>query len=377
MAARTLLRPGAIRHLGSTSTAFSPPMRRYLYQQSGGPLPIISLANRTVPRRAGRFPLPQGPHSIQRCQITSTGVRMDKIDAKAEEKIAKQKIEPDPAHVSTASSVRPVLSELSQGDQGKETDMLAGIRTDLSTVKDTFALKEVPREAYYLGLAGVLPYLATSLTTVYLAWDVKYAAEAGTGFLLSGPTAEAFLKFLEPIQIGYGAVIISFLGAIHWGLEYAGYGGHHSYRRYAIGVLAPAIAWPSVLMPAEYALISQFAAFNLLYFLDAKATVRGWTPPWYGTYRFVLTFIAGASIVVSLIGRGEIVNMLGHAPSAGDKVNQLKETQTTSLEEEENEKRAHLATQEEESKAEESKDEESKDEESKDEENKEEGSKKE
>ena len=37
---------------------------------------------------------------------------------------------------------------------------------------------------------------------------------------------------------------------------------------------------------------------------DAKR--RGWVPNWYGVYRFVLTFIVGASIVLSLIGRGEL-----------------------------------------------------------------------
>ena len=73
--------------------------------------------------------------------------------------------------------------------------------------------------------------------------------------------------------------ILSFLGAIHWGLEYAGYGGYHSYRRYAFGVIAPAVAWPTMLMPIEYALITQFLAFNFLYFADTRATVRGWAPP--------------------------------------------------------------------------------------------------
>jgi hypothetical protein len=101
--------------------------------------------------------------------------------------------------------------------------------------------------------------------------------------------------------------IISFLGAIHWGLEYAGYGGNHSYRRYAYGVIAPAVAWPTIFMPVEYALITQFLAMIFQYFSDAKATVRGWCPPWYNTYRFVLTFFAGASIVLSLIGRGQII----------------------------------------------------------------------
>lgn len=59
-------------------------------------------------------------------------------------------------------------------------------------------------------------------------------------------------------------------------------------------------------MPVEYALITQFLAIIFQYFSDARATVRGWCPPWYNTYRFVLTFFAGASIVLSLIGRGQI-----------------------------------------------------------------------
>jgi hypothetical protein len=98
------------------------------------------------------------------------------------------------------------------------------------------------------------------------------------------------------------------LGAIHWGLEYAGYGGYHSYRRYVYGVVAPAIAWPTIFMPVEYALITQFLAFNFMYFADARATAKGWFPAWYGTYRFVLTFFVGASIVFTLVGRGQIVS---------------------------------------------------------------------
>jgi len=141
--------------------------------------------------------------------------------------------------------------------------------------------------------------------------------------------------------------IISFLGAIHWGLEYAGYGGHQSYRRYAIGVVAPAVAWPTLLMPVEYALITQFLAFNFLYFADARATVRGWCPEWYSVYRFVLTFIVGASIVVSLVGRGQIVKQDGTLKSATDYIKADRDAQWEALEREEKEKRAALAEEEE------------------------------
>ena len=76
-------------------------------------------------------------------------------------------------------------------------------------IKETFSLAEVPRDALTLGLAGVVPYLATSLQTVYLAYETNLAAAGGSGLILSGQTAELALHLLEPIQVGYGAVVSS------------------------------------------------------------------------------------------------------------------------------------------------------------------------
>ena len=56
-------------------------------------------------------------------------------------------------------------------------------------------------------MAGVLPYLGTALSTTYLAWDINHASLTGQGFLVSGPTAEVMLHIIEPLQIGYGAVV--------------------------------------------------------------------------------------------------------------------------------------------------------------------------
>lgn len=122
--------------------------------------------------------------------------------------------------------------------------------------------------------------------------------------------------------------IISFLGAIHWGLEFAAYGGRHGNPRYIIGVLAPAVSWPTMLMPIEYALITQFVAFTGLYFADASAAKRGYAPPWYNTYRFVLTFITGLSIVVSLIGRGQIAQKDTTLPEPAERVRRMWERQS-------------------------------------------------
>jgi hypothetical protein len=102
-----------------------------------------------------------------------------------------------------------------------------------------------------------------------------------------------------------------------------------------IGVLAPAVAWPSVLLPVQYALIAQFLAFNFLYYADSRACRRGWAPPWYGTYRFVLTFIVGAAIVVSLIGRGELIGRVGQVPGPIDRVRATQAMQEKFKQEEE------------------------------------------
>ena len=83
-----------------------------------------------------------------------------------------------------------------------------GIRADMETIKDTFALNEVPKESLYIGAAGVIPYAATSISTVYLAWDVNHAAASGgQGILFSPETAHQLLDLITPIQIGYGAVV--------------------------------------------------------------------------------------------------------------------------------------------------------------------------
>lgn len=119
----------------------------------------------------------------------------------------------------------------------------------------------------------------------------------------------------------------------------------HGYPRYAYGVIAPAVAWPTILLPVEYALISQFCAFTFLYFADARAVVRGWAPQWYSTYRFVLTFIVGASIVASLIGRGQIADQINKLPSPADRVKALRDMQLDAMEAEEREKRARIAAE--------------------------------
>ncbi|KAL4921755.1 hypothetical protein BDW62DRAFT_116590 [Aspergillus aurantiobrunneus] len=221
----------------------------------------------------------------------------------------------------TTALVRYASTSPNKSDE--DVDVMAGIKGDAKVIKETFSLEAVPKDALYLGMAGVVPYLATSLETVYLAYEINHANATGDGLIFSGQSAELALHMLESVQIGYGAVILSFLGAVHWGLEWAGYGGRSGYRRYAAGVIAPAVAWPTLLLPVEHALITQFLAFTFLYYNDARASVKGLAPQWYSMYRFVLTFIVGASIVATLVGREQISGIVSKDHSISDKISAL------------------------------------------------------
>ncbi|ETS80938.1 hypothetical protein PFICI_08467 [Pestalotiopsis fici W106-1] len=243
-----------------------------------------------------------------------------------EKKWGQEKLKPHPESVSTESSVRQFL----EPDQSRSSaqPVQEGIAHDLNLVKETFALSTVPKESYVLGLAGTIPYLATSCSNLYLSWALNTDWPTSSNFLnsilMNHENARYWLSVIEPLQMGYGAVIISFLGAIHWGLEYAEKKPSYprTQFRYGLGVLASVVAWPTLFMPWQFAMTSQFAAFVGLYFADSRATVRGWAPYWYGTYRFVLTAIVGVAIMLSLIGRAKIGDTAPRLSGLGEKFHQ-------------------------------------------------------
>lgn len=76
--------------------------------------------------------------------------------------------------------------------------------------------------------------------------------------------------------------------------------------------------------------------------------VRGWAPAWYSTYRFVLTFIVGASIVVSLIGRGQIADKISRLPSPADRIKAIRDSQAEQLAEEERARQSRIVAEDEE-----------------------------
>ncbi|KAK6505303.1 hypothetical protein TWF481_007210 [Arthrobotrys musiformis] len=236
----------------------------------------------------------------------------------------------DPSEVTATSPIRLITetSHTSNRDRSSQQNSLKGsFQHDLSIIRETFAFKEVPKEVLFFGGVGLVPYIATTVSTFFLAWDIERISQEGVGYFLDRETASTILSLLEPVQVGFGAVILSFLGAIHWGLEFAAYGGSHPYQRYLLGILAPAMAWPTVFMQYDIALLTQFLGFTGMYFADSRATTLGLAPRWYTTYRFLLTFIVGACIVMTLIGRSKIGEKSGPPHSAQEMVQRLRQAE--------------------------------------------------
>ncbi|KDR73676.1 hypothetical protein GALMADRAFT_71965 [Galerina marginata CBS 339.88] len=170
---------------------------------------------------------------------------------------------------------------------------------------------DVPEPIFALGLVGGVPYILASGTTVWLARQAGLAA-AGVSIDIDPGVALTILDQALNFQVTYGAVLLSFLGALHWGMEFAGYGGHKGYPRLVLGTAPMVVAWFTLGMSPVEALIVQWVGFTGLWYADAKTTMAGWAPKWYSQYRFYLSILVGTCIIGSLAGTSYWGPVAGH-----------------------------------------------------------------
>jgi hypothetical protein len=141
----------------------------------------------------------------------------------------------------------------------------------------------LPRPALWLGLSGLLPFLATAL----LSW---IAPEDWRGVALYALAA-------------YGAVILSFLGAVHWGLALRAPASEAAAvaPRLGLGVLPALIGWVALLLPPGLGL--PLLALGILgtAAVEAVAARRGLLPPAYLRLRWMLSLGAALSLLAGLV----------------------------------------------------------------------------
>jgi hypothetical protein len=131
-------------------------------------------------------------------------------------------------------------------------------------------LGEVPRPALVLGFAGLLPFLGGTLG----AWWLGYPD---------------FVIALN-LQMAYGAVILSFLGAAHWGLALAQDAGG-DWRRLGVAVLPALAGWVALMIPNALGLLLLAIGFGGVFLADRQAVAAGRAPAWYKALRKPLTLL--------------------------------------------------------------------------------------
>lgn len=143
-------------------------------------------------------------------------------------------------------------------------------------------VQTAPRVVVWLGYGGLLPFVSLSLATV------------GTYFL--GGDAPWFNVAL----LSYGAAILSFVGALHWGFAMTLRSLSDSQRTAAfVGSIVPAlVAWLALLAAPVVAVMLLVAGFAIHYWRDVwLAAAAADLPAWYLPMRLRLTCVACLSLV--------------------------------------------------------------------------------
>ncbi len=100
--------------------------------------------------------------------------------------------------------------------------------------------------------------------------------------------------------VAYGAVILSFVGALHWAFAMTLDGLDASQRNHAFvwSVVPPLIAWSALMLTADIASVLLLAGFLAHYWKDRRLARGAALPGWYLPVRGRLTAVASLSLLV-------------------------------------------------------------------------------
>lgn len=155
---------------------------------------------------------------------------------------------------------------------------------------------KLPALAVLLSLAGLLPFIACALFAVSVR----------------EPIGTIWLRAL----IFYGALILSFLGGVHWGLALAGEridpacgldGTEHHRVRFGLGVVPSLIGWAALLstllLSPEVALAILIAGFIATVLGEARLKGGELLPSGYLWLRWAMTVVVVVILVTVLVLR--------------------------------------------------------------------------
>lgn len=138
----------------------------------------------------------------------------------------------------------------------------------------------VPQAARLLGGLGLLPFVGLASSLI---------------FMDDADRPRAALALLA-----YGAVILSFLGGVQWGLAIAANPPGPLMQRLVLSVIPSLLAWVALLLPNKTGLGLLALSFALMLWLDLRSVARQEAPAWYAQLRLPLSGAVTASLLSAL-----------------------------------------------------------------------------
>ena len=148
-----------------------------------------------------------------------------------------------------------------------------------------FNAAQPPRLAILLGYAGLIPFISGAI-----------------GIWITPP---AWRTDVLTALLHYAAVILAFMGAIHWGLAMARERQDDAaHRQLGLSVLPALLGWLAISsgLPALLALALLISGFIGLYLADVHAVKLELAPRWYPALRKPLTAVVLISLLTAWLG---------------------------------------------------------------------------
>ena len=138
----------------------------------------------------------------------------------------------------------------------------------------------MPRSVAWLGYGGLLPFVGLALAT-----------------LLDPQRSGAW----QQLSLNYGAVILSFVGALHWGFAMSAPAMSERKRSvcFAWSVMPALLAWLALLLDPLSAGALLAAGFAAHYVQDWRLVSHAGLPAWYLPLRLRLSVVAALSLLGS------------------------------------------------------------------------------
>lgn len=139
---------------------------------------------------------------------------------------------------------------------------------------------ETPMSVSMLGYGGLIPFVLLTLG------------------LWSEPSD---IGFWTLALVSYGAVILSFVGAIHWGIAMVSHelGPRGANRRFMWSVVPSLMGWIATLLPPQMSVWLLVAGFALHYWQDHLLQTHTKLPRWYLPLRRRLSVVACLSLLAA------------------------------------------------------------------------------